>query len=311
METTTENVFVHNLDTDKLELHFASKSDYTALSEEIKDKIRRYYNWSRRHGKCWVSKKKGPAFGYAQTIAELAGLDDGGTVGTRPDFADEVARKQRRAEQKADRYEGYAESASESGERLIQRGHEMFDRIPFGQPLMPGHHSYEWDKRYRERAHNKIRRGMSEKERARYWKRRAQAAQRTAEGKKYSNPRFLHRRIEEAKAEIRKLERGLKDPWDEAHAEKLRGLLEREQDKLAFYEACMEEVGGLPWTRERLKEMGATHVKVIGQWYPIERINKKSVTVNHWLGYEGSTYRVSWDKVQDARRIEEKETEAA
>ena len=53
----------------------------------------------------------------------------------------------------------------------------MASVIPFGQPMMPSHHSYGRDKRYRERIHNKFGKAFELDDQAKYWERRADVAE--------------------------------------------------------------------------------------------------------------------------------------
>ena len=57
-------------------------------------------------------------------------------------------------EAKRERYEKKAEQLREEAERLHEHAHQMADVIPFGQPILVGHHSEGRDRRYRERIHN-------------------------------------------------------------------------------------------------------------------------------------------------------------
>ena len=52
------------------------------------------------------------------------------------------------------RYKKKAEQLKEEAERLHDQAHKMAEVIPFGQPILVGHHSEKRDRRYRERIHN-------------------------------------------------------------------------------------------------------------------------------------------------------------
>jgi hypothetical protein len=53
----------------------------------------------------------------------------------------------------------------------------MAGAIPFGQPILVGHHSERRDRNYRERIHNKFGKAFELNDKAKYWERRAEAAE--------------------------------------------------------------------------------------------------------------------------------------
>ena len=81
----------------------------------------------------------------------------------------------RRAE-KAERLAALADKASAKADSLWERGHQMAEVIPFGQPILIGHHSERRDRNYRDRIHNTFARAAEATEKAKYYSRRAQAA---------------------------------------------------------------------------------------------------------------------------------------
>ncbi len=65
---------------------------------------------------------------------------------------------------------------AQQAHELWERGHEMASVIPFGQPMMPGHHSYARDRRYRARIHRTFERAYEETMDAKRARERAEAA---------------------------------------------------------------------------------------------------------------------------------------
>lgn len=70
-----------------------------------------------------------------------------------------------------------AEKAEQESAATLDQARKMADIIPFGQPILVGHHSERRDRNYRERIHNKHRRGFELQEKAEYYRRRAEATQ--------------------------------------------------------------------------------------------------------------------------------------
>lgn len=69
-----------------------------------------------------------------------------------------------------------AAAAEAQGNTLVSAGDEALARIPFGQPILIGHHSERGDRAYRGRAIAKIDKGMELTQKARELARRAEAA---------------------------------------------------------------------------------------------------------------------------------------
>jgi hypothetical protein len=51
----------------------------------------------------------------------------------------------------------------------------MASAIPFGQPILVGHHSEKWDRNYRRRIHNNYDKGFQELDKADYYRQKAEA----------------------------------------------------------------------------------------------------------------------------------------
>ncbi len=112
-----------------------------------------------------------------------------------------------RADQRAERFEGYRENRKADAENARRSVAAIADNIPFGQPILVGHHS---ERRARRDA-EKIRAGMERTVRmwrtSEYWARRAAGAQRHARYKEL--PAVRARRIKGLESDGRK--------WQAAH----------------------------------------------------------------------------------------------
>ena len=85
-----------------------------------------------------------------------------------------------KAERKAERYQGWAESAQERGESRLKAAHDLADMIPLGQPILVGHHSEAHARRDAERIDTNMRRGLEELKKADSLERRAEGSLRQA-----------------------------------------------------------------------------------------------------------------------------------
>lgn len=118
-----------------------------------------------------------------------------------------------RSEERAERFEDYSEKRAEDAERAQKAVHSISDNIPFGQPILVGHHSEKRARKDAEKIENGMRRTVKMWETARYWEQRAAGAIRAAKYKE--RPDVRARRIKKLEAEKRKIER------ETEHADKL------------------------------------------------------------------------------------------
>ncbi|GHB30826.1 MULTISPECIES: DUF3560 domain-containing protein [Streptomyces] len=98
---------------------------------------------------------------------------------TRRSFAEAEAEKAERAEDRAGRYEERAGRAQGSSDKLRAEARRRMDSIPFGQPMMPDHHSYSRDRNFRDRTQRMYGKAIAEGQRAAYLAGRSEAAGRT------------------------------------------------------------------------------------------------------------------------------------
>jgi hypothetical protein len=76
-----------------------------------------------------------------------------------------------------ERLQAAAEKAGAESKAALTQAHDMASVIPFGQPILIGHHSEGRDRRYRGRIEAKHRKGFELLEKQEYYRERAQAAE--------------------------------------------------------------------------------------------------------------------------------------
>ena len=76
-----------------------------------------------------------------------------------------------------ERYKERAERAKTESKNLWDETKKMMSVIPFGQPILIGHHSEQRDRNYRDRIHRKGMKAIEAHEKAKYWEQRAEAAE--------------------------------------------------------------------------------------------------------------------------------------
>jgi hypothetical protein len=108
-----------------------------------------------------------------------------------------------RAEDRADRFEGYSDRRAADAESSRAAVDAIVDGIPFGQPILVGHHSEKRARKDAERIDNGMRRSIKMWDTSKYWTRRAAGALAAAKYKEL--PAVRARRIKKLEAERRKL----------------------------------------------------------------------------------------------------------
>src|SRR2546423_295095 len=78
-----------------------------------------------------------------------------------------------RKQNKIDRYRTYAVNARKRSVSYRSRGESVSSFIPFGQPILVGHHSERKHRRDIERLNNFTRREIEEDKKSEYWERKA------------------------------------------------------------------------------------------------------------------------------------------
>lgn len=82
-----------------------------------------------------------------------------------------------RKQARIDRLHRKAEKARERSEQLQEHSHNLVKNIPFGQPILVGHHSERGHRRTLERSQNAMFKSLDEHNKAKEYERRAEAAE--------------------------------------------------------------------------------------------------------------------------------------
>ena len=147
-----------------------------------------------------------------------------------------------RAEERAERFDDYKESRIEDAERSDKGVRSITEHIPFGQPILVGHHSERHARKDAERIENGMRRTAQMWQTARYWEQRAAGAIHHAKYK--ALPAVRHRRIKGLLADQRKQDRYIQESemwlklWSECANEPDKDL----QQKVAVRIAGMDHL---------------------------------------------------------------------
>jgi hypothetical protein len=118
------------------------------------------------------------------------------------DIGDEDSTLEDRADKRAKRYGAYSENAQVRSDDAYARVKGITDNIPFGQPILVGHHSERGARADQKRIERGMRKTIDERDKAAYWKRRAETAAKHAAVKQH--PVKIRRRIKRLEADLRK-----------------------------------------------------------------------------------------------------------
>ena len=118
------------------------------------------------------------------------------------EIGDEDTSLVERAEARADRFEDFSDKRSREAGQAKEAVARIADNIPFGQPILVGHHSEKHARKHAEQIENGMRRAVRLWETADYWKSRAAGA--LSHAKYKERPDVRHRRIKGLESDRRK-----------------------------------------------------------------------------------------------------------
>lgn len=126
-------------------------------------------------------------------------------IGLCGEIGDEDTSLIDRAEVRADRFDEYSDKRMADAEAARKAVAAIADNIPFGQPILVGHHSEKHARRDAEKIENGMRKAVKMWRTSQYWEQRAQGAIRHAKYKEL--PAVRARRIKTIEADQRKEQR--------------------------------------------------------------------------------------------------------
>lgn len=305
--------YIMNRETGKLELHF-DKSDYLALPEDQKKEIKSNFLFSRR-ANAWVSRAKFPNLYRAELVAKKLNLMNGGKVGETLSFAEQMERKAERAEARAERYDARSSNAATRGEALQKPINDMHGDIAFfTQPNINSSAGRAFANR-RNRMFNAFEKGFEEFRKSEYYAERAAIARQTALDTKPDDKGFCDRRIKDAEKtyraqkkniesyneylekidsgkEIKRINGDLLTRQDvENWIENAEEIMEQAISKITYYKECLEDLGGVQFSKDNIK---IGYVIELKKWGKCRVIGTGKVNVRYQImeggaaGYGGT-----------------------
>lgn len=205
-----------------------------------------------------------------------------------------------RSAKRAERLRGYAAKQEAEAARRLGTAKGIGDKIPFGQPVLVGHHSQRRHERDLARIETNMRKGFEAHDASQQLSRRADVAERNA-AQNWSVV-YLMNRIKEREAQLRALERDA-EKYPKIGVEQRAEEKARLDDDLSYYQELLEAKGGLKFTSSNVKK--GDEVLFHGKWYPVARVNRLSVTVRNWLDTERLKGGIPYEKIKGVRTPEQ------
>jgi hypothetical protein len=193
------------------------------------------------------------------------------------------------AEERAERFEGYSDNASQRSQDAHTKVKNITAGIPFGQPILIGHHSERRHRAAAEKVQNGLHKAVEEHKKSEYWKSRAESA--LSRIKRKERPDAIYRRIQKLEMEQRGIERS--DIMGEETKAAWRWFYEQ---RLECERALYQASGGIAADKLSFEVGGGVRYRH-GHWYTIKRVNKKTVTIGDWFGPGRGEYKISLDDI--------------
>jgi hypothetical protein len=177
--------------------------------------------------------------------------------------------------------------------------------IPMGQPILRGHHSERRHRRDLDRIDSRMRKSIEESRKSEYCAHKADSlghqVARASESRAY-----IGNRVEEAIKELTELHRWVEESLSKGNQLDLHERIARATEKLEFWQGRLKEFetkiiedGGKVASPETIRVGDLVYFH---GWLPAVRVNKKTVTVSHWLGIASMTYKIEYTKIKDVKQ---------
>jgi len=194
--------------------------------------------------------------------------------------AEAEAERAERTGARADRLRDRADSASQRSTALYRSAKERAEGIPFGQPILVGHHSEKRDRRFRERINRTEEKAFEESGKADDLTERADIAERSQA--RHERLDVTLRRIERLEVQRRGLVRDLAKTRTEQGRKRFTDAIAIVDEDLKHWRghvAQREAAGEKVWRPADFAP--GDFARIRGFWCEVLRVNPKSLTTPH------------------------------
>lgn len=187
------------------------------------------------------------------------------------------------AEENAQRLEARATRAWEQSNQHGERSDQLASVIPFGQPMMPGHHSYRSDLSYRKKIWRQTDLFVAFYKKAEWLENRAEGSRRLQRSR--GSISAMQNRLDRLQADLRSFRRGYQEGLEKGAGEEELNYYRRHMTILANeiipLQAGIAERGGLPIDKieqERPLQPG-DYILIHGHARFVVKVNQKTIKV--------------------------------
>lgn len=149
------------------------------------------------------------------------------------EIGDEDVSLVERAERRAERFDEFSDKRASDATRARDAVKQLADGIPFGQPILVGHHSERKARKHAQQIENGMRHAVRMWETSDYWTRRAAGA--LSHAKYLERVDVRARRIKKIEADLRKVQRNHDDAAKQVKAWDLDGLTQQRAAMIAGF----------------------------------------------------------------------------
>ncbi len=230
----------------------------------------------------------------------------------RLSFAEIQEAKIDRKIERIEKLEGYAANAEKRSNLAYEAASRIGSFIPMGQPILVGHHSEKRHRRDISRIDNQMRKSVEESKKVDYFESKISTLKYEV-GRNQKSRSYLGNRLAEAQSHLAKIQRA-KDRYEEFHRLETYNLrLQSATEAVEYWSKSLKDLeaellnqGGKVASPETIKP---GYLIKYGNWYPVVRVNKKTVTISHWLDVPKFTFKLPYTKIQSFKAPEEKGAE--
>lgn len=248
------------------------------------------WRWSRNLGAWYIPKSRDHDARDWQIRSTADALREAGfeveveVDNTARATADVQADKVARATARAEALDAKAERLTATSQARHAAAQQIADAIPFGQPILVGHHSEGRARRDAERIHNNMRAAVDADAAAQDAARRAAAARANA---RPESPATTANRLDKLRAELRRIQRH-RDGYTATHghtaATEQLAYYDTEADRLreqiTYWEQIRAQQIADGLTVDTSSARPGDFIQVRGcMWWQIKRVNPKTFTV--------------------------------
>jgi len=234
------------------------------------------FRWSRNLGAWFMPQSRGRAARRGRIAALASSLETAGftvSVDIETYDADEAFDAlQAAGEERADRLAERADRERTLSEGSYEASHKATEGIPFGQPILVGHHSEGRHRRDLARSDSHMRQSVEHGAKADRASERSDAAARQAARRE--NPVVMGRRVERLEAQQRQLSRRLQGAGE---APLMRGELADVEQEIAFLRQSIQESGVQQFTKADFQTGDLALIR--GRWHIVARANAKTLAI--------------------------------